>query len=48
MRDPEVVQRLAGLGVEIIGNSPDEFARVIRADIVKWGKVVKESDAKAD
>ena len=48
LRDPEVVERLAGLGVEIIGNSPDEFARVIRADIVKWGKVVKESGAKAD
>ena len=48
LRDPEVVQRLAGLGVEIIGNSPDEFARVIRADIVKWGKVVKDTGAKAD
>ena len=48
LRDPDVVQRLAGLGVEIIGNSPDEFARVIRSDIVKWGKVVKESGAKAD
>ncbi len=48
LRDPEVVQRLAGLGVEIIGNSPDDFARVIRSDIVKWGKVVKDSGAKAD
>ena len=48
LRDPEVVQRLAGLGVEVIGNSPDEFARVIRADIVKWGKVVKDSGAKAN
>ena len=48
LRDPDVVQRLAGLGVEIIGNSPDEFARVIRADIVKWGKVVKDSGAKGD
>ena len=48
LRDPEVVQRLAGLGVEIIGNSPDEFARVIRSDIVKWGKVVRDTGAKAD
>jgi len=48
LRDPEVVQRMAGLGVEIIGNSPDDFARVVRSDIVKWGKVVKESGAKAD
>jgi tripartite-type tricarboxylate transporter receptor subunit TctC len=48
LRDPEVVERLAGLGVEIIGNSPDEYGTVIRTDIVKWGKVVKESGAKAD
>ena len=48
LREPDVVERLAGLGVEIVGNSPDEFARVIRADIVKWAKVVKDSGAKAD
>jgi tripartite-type tricarboxylate transporter receptor subunit TctC len=48
LRDPEVVQRLAGLGVEIVGNSPDEYAAVIRNDIVKWGKVVRDSGAKAD
>ena len=45
---PASLQRLAGLGVEIIGNSPDDFARVIRSDIVKWGKVVKDTGAKAD
>ena len=39
---------LAGLGVEIIGNTPEEFGNVIRTDIVKWAKVVKESGAKAD
>ena len=48
LRDREVMERLAGLGVEIIGNSPDEFARVIRSDIIKWAKVVKDSGAKAD
>jgi tripartite-type tricarboxylate transporter receptor subunit TctC len=48
LRDPEVVQRMAGLGVEIIGNSADEFARVVRSDIIKWAKVVKDSGAKAD
>ncbi len=48
LRDPEVVERMAGLGVEIIGNSPDEYRSVIRSDIVKWARVVKESGAKAD
>ena len=48
LRDPEVMTRLAGLGVEIIGSSADEFARVIHNDIIKWGKVVKDTGAKAD
>jgi tripartite-type tricarboxylate transporter receptor subunit TctC len=48
LRVPEVAERLAAMGVEIIGSTPDEFARVIKADVVKWAKVVKESGAKAD
>ena len=48
LRVPEVAERLAAMGVEIIGSTPDEFGRVIRADVVKWAKVVRESGAKAD
>lgn len=46
--DREVVQRLAGLGVEIIGDSANEFGHVIRSDLANWGKVVKDLGAKAD
>ena len=45
---PDVIERLSPLGVEIIGNSPDEFARVIHVEVARWAKVVKESGAKAD
>ncbi len=48
LRMPDVGERLAALGVEVVGSSPEEFARVIRADVVKWGKVVRDSGAKAD
>jgi tripartite-type tricarboxylate transporter receptor subunit TctC len=48
LRMPDVVERLAAMGVEVIGNTPDEFARIIKADVVKWGKVVRDSGAKAD
>ena len=34
--------------MEGIGNSPDEFAAVIKSDIPKWAKVVKDSGMKAD
>ena len=33
----------AKLGVEVIGNTPDEFAVQIRRELARWGKVVKDS-----
>jgi len=45
---PDVRAKLADLGVEGIGNSPDEFASVIKSEIPKWAKVIKESGMKAD
>jgi tripartite-type tricarboxylate transporter receptor subunit TctC len=41
LRTPTVNERLAADGLEVVGNSPDEFASVIKADIAKWTKLVK-------
>ena len=41
LRTPNVQERLAADGLEIIGNAPDEFAAMIRSDIAKWTRVVK-------
>ena len=45
---PDLRAKLADLGVEGIGNSPDEFAAVIKSEIPKWAKVIKESGIKPD
>lgn len=45
---PDVRARFAELGMEPVGNSPQEFAFVIKSDVPKWAKVIKESGAKAD
>jgi tripartite-type tricarboxylate transporter receptor subunit TctC len=34
---------MADVGFEIVGSSPDEFARLIREEIPKWTKEVKET-----
>jgi hypothetical protein len=34
--------------MEPIGNSPDEFAKLLRAELPKWAHVVKISSAKVD
>ena len=48
LQQREVRERLATLGFEPIRNTPAEFAELIKTDIQKWGKVVRESGARAD
>jgi tripartite-type tricarboxylate transporter receptor subunit TctC len=40
--------KFAELGMEVIGNSPDEFAAVIQSEMPKWAKLIRESGIKAD
>jgi len=42
LRMPDVVERLATQGgSELVGNTPEEFAQVIRNDLAKYAKLVK-------
>jgi len=40
---PEIRERLLGLGAEPVANSPGQFAVFLKADIVRWAKVVKDA-----
>jgi tripartite-type tricarboxylate transporter receptor subunit TctC len=48
LRLPDVGERMAALGAEVVGSSPEQFASFQKADAAKWAKVVKESGAKID
>lgn len=48
LRTPEVRQQLKNEGGEAVGNSPEQFAEVIRADIDKWVRLVRTADIKAE
>ncbi|MSQ71195.1 MAG: hypothetical protein EXR27_07890 [Betaproteobacteria bacterium] len=45
---PDVAQRLAGLGFESIGGTPDQFGEAIRLEIEQFAKLVKATGAKAE
>lgn len=45
-RDAGVIAKLDAIGVEPVGNSPEEFARVLEADIRTWGEAARVAGAK--
>ncbi len=45
---PEVRERLINEGGEPTGNTPEQFGAVVRADLLKWRKVVKDSGVQLD
>jgi tripartite-type tricarboxylate transporter receptor subunit TctC len=45
---PDVRARFDELGVEGIGNSPSEFAAIIKSEIPKWAKVIKDAGIRQD
>ena len=40
-QNPKMKSRLAGQGLELVGNSPEEFDAHIRSEIAKWEKVLR-------
>lgn len=47
MRDPQVRAALLAQGLEPVGSTPEEFARILRADHEKWGPVIRKAGLKS-
>ena len=48
LRMPDIVKQLADQGVDVVGNTPDEFAAIISADIAKWREIIVAAGIKLD
>jgi len=48
LAQPDVKERYAMLGIEPGPADPDTFAAYLKKEIAKWGKVIRDSGAKAD
>ncbi|MEK6592981.1 MAG: tripartite tricarboxylate transporter substrate binding protein [Pseudomonadota bacterium] len=48
LKEPLTTERLAAGGLEPIGDTPAEFARYLKAEAGKWGRLVKTAGIKAE
>jgi tripartite-type tricarboxylate transporter receptor subunit TctC len=48
LKNADLRERLVALGADPLGSTPQAFAAFIRAELVKWGKAVKDSGARVE
>lgn len=45
---PDVRAKLEGAGIDVQGGTPQDYAALIKSDLAKWGRVVKEAGIQAE
>ena len=48
LRSPDMRSRMSALSLDIVGSTPQEFDKHLRAELEKWGKVVKAAGIKPE
>ena len=45
---PDMREKFALIGLDVVGDAPDAFAEIIRIDTLKWAKVIKDAGIKVE
>ena len=48
LKDPEFVRQISAMGLDLTGNTPEEFAAFLRAEIPRWKQIVQDADVKVE
>ena len=48
LSNAEQKEKFLGLGLETVGNTPEQLGTLIKAEMTKWGKVIKDAGIKAE
>jgi tripartite-type tricarboxylate transporter receptor subunit TctC len=48
LRSPEVKSKILATGAEVVTSTPEEFEKFIQAEIMKWGRIIKQANVSAD
>jgi len=45
---PDIRARLLDLGADIVGDTPDQFEAFMKAELVKWSKLIKDTGVRLE
>jgi tripartite-type tricarboxylate transporter receptor subunit TctC len=45
---PEVRGQFEGMGFVVVANTPEQFGEIIKADVARWGKLIKDQNIKVE
>ena len=48
LKSDEAKERFLNVGVDTIGTTPEQFLAVVKADMVKWGKLIKDAGIRVE
>jgi tripartite-type tricarboxylate transporter receptor subunit TctC len=48
LNSPELKERMAAQGADVVGDSPEQFGTFLRDEKVRWAKIVKDSGVKVE
>jgi tripartite-type tricarboxylate transporter receptor subunit TctC len=48
LNQPETRAKLESMGLEVVASQPAEFEQLVKSEMAKWAKVVKDNDIKVD
>jgi tripartite-type tricarboxylate transporter receptor subunit TctC len=48
LRDGEIQKRIAEMGADVVGNTPEEFGAAMRAESAQWADIIKSANIKAE
>jgi tripartite-type tricarboxylate transporter receptor subunit TctC len=48
LQQPDVREKIAGMGADVVGNTPEQFGAFLRTESAKWAKLVKEADIRGE
>jgi tripartite-type tricarboxylate transporter receptor subunit TctC len=48
MQRPDVKEKFLNAGVESVGTTPEKFAAIVRSEMAKWGRLIKDAGIRVE